>query len=162
MKNYLFTEKFRPKTLDELILPKSEKQRFESGLVNNMLFTGSPGNGKTSAALVLARQFKYNYKYINTSVETGIDVIRDVVIPFASRRSLLNDDKLKLVILDEIEGASSQFFKGLRAVVQQFHTTTRFIIISNYLNEIPEPLQDRRFYVLNFDFDKEYENDLYK
>jgi len=72
--NQLFTEKYRPKDLSQLILPDRVMNKFKDGLVQNMLFAGSPGTGKTSAAKAIVNQFELPYLYINASTDTSVDV----------------------------------------------------------------------------------------
>ena len=71
----LFTEKYRPKNLDDLILPERVMNKFKDGLTQNMLFAGSPGTGKTSTAKAIVQQFDLPYLYINASTDTSVDVI---------------------------------------------------------------------------------------
>jgi replication factor C small subunit len=76
--------------------------------------------------------------------------------------SILDDQgKMKIVILDEVDGVSDQFFKALRATMEQFASNSRFIATCNYVNKIPDPILSR-FEVINFDFDKEEESELTK
>lgn len=155
----LYTEKLRPKKLNQLILPKRIRAVFENGqITQNFLFTGSPGLGKTTLAKVLAEP--HTDLYINTSDERSVDVIRDKITNFCSTMSILNgESSLKVVILDEMDGAGDQFFKALRATMEKF-TNVRFIATCNYINKIPDPLQSR-FQVINFDFlDREEESEI--
>jgi len=160
--NQLFTEKYRPKNLDDLILPDRVMSKFKDGLVQNMLFAGSPGTGKTSTAKALVNQFELPYLYINASTDTSVDVIRTRIIDFCSTVSIIDKaGSFKVVILDEVDGVSDQFFKALRATMEQFASNSRFIATCNYINKLPDPILSR-FEVINFDFDKEEESELTK
>ena len=160
--NQLFTEKYRPKNLDELILPDAVMNKFKDGLVQNMLFAGSPGTGKTSTAKAVVNQFGLPYLYINASTDTSVDVIRTRIIDFCSTVSIMDQPgTFKVVILDEVDGVSDQFFKALRATMEQFASNSRFIATCNYINKLPDPILSR-FEVINFDFDKEEESELTK
>jgi len=160
--NQLFTEKYRPKNLEDLILPDRVMTKFKDGLVQNMLFAGSPGTGKTSTAKAVVNQFNLPYLYINASTDTSVDVIRTRIIDFCSTVSIMDDPgAFKVVILDEVDGVSDQFFKALRATMEQFASNSRFIATCNYINKIPDPVLSR-FEVINFDFDKQEESELTK
>ena len=158
----LFTEKYRPKNLDHLILPERVMNKFKDGIQQNMLFAGSPGTGKTSTAKAIVNQFELPYLYINASTDTSVDVIRTRITDFCSTMSILDDrNKFKVVILDEVDGVSDQFFKALRATMEQFASNSRFIATCNYINKLPDPILSR-FEVINFDFDKNEEAELTK
>ena len=160
--NQLFTEKYRPKNLEDLILPDRVMSKFKDGLVQNMLFAGSPGTGKTSCAKAIVNQFNLPYLYINASTDTSVDVIRTRIIDFCSTVSIMDaPGSFKVVILDEVDGVSDQFFKALRATMEQFASNSRFIATCNYINKLPDPILSR-FEVINFDFDKEEESELTK
>lgn len=160
--NQLFTEKYRPKNLADLILPDRVMNKFKDGLVQNMLFSGSPGTGKTSTAKAIVNQFELPYLYINASTDTSVEVIRTRIIDFCSTVSIIDKAGMfKVVILDEVDGVSDQFFKALRATMEQFASNSRFIATCNYVNKIPDPILSR-FEVINFDFDKEEESELTK
>lgn len=160
--NQLFTEKYRPKNLEELILPDTVMNKFKDGLVQNMLFAGSPGTGKTSTAKAVVNQFGLPYLYINASTDTSVEVIRTRIIDFCSTVSIMDKPgTFKVVILDEVDGVSDQFFKALRATMEQFASNSRFIATCNYINKLPDPILSR-FEVINFDFDKEEESELTK
>ena len=160
--NQLFTEKYRPKNLDELILPDAVMNKFKDGLVQNMLFAGSPGTGKTSTAKAVVNQFGLPYLYINASTDTSVDVIRTRITDFCSTVSIMDGPGMfKVVILDEVDGVSDQFFKALRATMETFASNSRFIATCNYINKLPDPILSR-FEVINFDFDKEEETELTK
>ena len=158
----LFTEKYRPKDLTDLILPERVMNKFKDGLTQNMLFAGSHGTGKTSTAKAIVQQWDLPYLYINASTDTSVDVIRTRITDFCSTMSILDDrDKFKVVILDEVDGVSDQFFKALRATMETFASNSRFIATCNYINKLPDPILSR-FEVINFDFDKEEESELTK
>jgi DNA polymerase III delta prime subunit len=158
----LFTEKYRPKNLEDLILPERVMSKFKDGITQNSLFAGSPGTGKTSTAKAIVQQFDLPYLYINASTDTSVDVIRTRITDFCSTMSILDDQgKFKVVILDEVDGVSDQFFKALRATMEQFASNSRFIATCNYINKLPDPILSR-FEVINFDFDKSEETELTK
>jgi len=158
----LFTEKYRPKNLEDLILPERVMSKFKDGLTQNMLLAGSPGTGKTSTAKAIVQQFGLPYIYINASTDTSVDVIRTRITDFCSTMSILDDQgKFKVVILDEVDGVSDQFFKALRATMETFASNSRFIATCNYVNKIPDPILSR-FEVINFDFNKSEETELTK
>lgn len=147
----LFTEKYRPKTLEQMILPSRIRSTFTEGILHqNYLFYGPAGVGKTSLARVLASN--YPYLYINVSDESSVDIIREKITTWCSTISLLDGaEQFKVVILDEMDGASDQFYKALRGTIEKFAATARFIGTCNYINKVPEPVQDR-FNPINFDF----------
>jgi replication factor C small subunit len=145
----LFTEKFRPKDLANLIAPPRIKNELTKGLIQNLLLHGSAGSGKTSTLFILSQP--YTTLYINASSERGIDVIREKIGKFCSTISLEGGrEKLKCVILDEVDGATEEFFKALRAVMEKYANVARFIASCNYLQKIPEPIQSR-FNCISYD-----------
>lgn len=155
----LYTEKFRPKNLDQIILPERIRKKIENGLEMNYLLEGKPGVGKTSLAKVLAGNAPT--LYINCSDERGIDTIREKITDFCSTKSLMGDDTLqKVIIMDEIDGAGDAFFKALRATMERFHFC-RFIATCNYLTKIPDPMLSR-FRVVEFSPEnKEEEHEMF-
>lgn len=162
IQNVLLTEKYRPKTLDDLITPARVKSKLEKGVYQHLLLHGSPGTGKTSAAKALVKHFKHPYLYINASTDTSVDVVRNRITDFCANRSIMDEPgKMKVIILDEIDGVSDQFFKALRATMDQFNMNARFVATCNYINKVPDPIQSR-FEMIDFDFSKEEENEIMK
>jgi replication factor C small subunit len=162
IQNLLLTEKYRPKNLDELITPKRVADKLQNGVYQHLLLFGSPGTGKTSAAKALVKHFNHPYLYINASTDTSVDVVRNRITDFCANRSIMDEvGKLKVIILDEIDGVSDQFFKALRATMDQFSVNARFIATCNYVNKIPDPIQSR-FEMIDFDFTKEEETEIMK
>jgi replication factor C small subunit len=148
--NDLFTEKFRPKNLKELIAPERVKSELDKGLVQNLLLHGTPGTGKTSTLFILAEG--HDTLYINASSERGIDTIRNKISEFCSSMSLIGgQEALKCVILDELDGATDEFYKALRAVMERYSATARFIASCNYLQNIPAPVYKSRFHNIAYD-----------
>ena len=159
-KKALWTERYRPSTLDELILPERISTKLRNGLYMNFLFHGSPGTGKTSTAKVLAGNNPF--MYINCSVETGVDTVRSKITEFCSTLSVVDGErKLKVVILDEFDGVSDQYMKALRGTIEQFEKTARFVATCNYINKIPDNIQSR-FECFNFDFSEDEEKEIEK
>lgn len=142
-KQQLFTELFRPKTIDQAVIVPRIRQELEKGLVDNCMLYGAPGSGKTTLTRILASTCE-NPLYINASLERGIDVIRESVIAYASSSSLFDgESQLKVVILEECDNLTNDAWASLRATIEQFHRTTRFIANCNYIDKVPEPIQSR-------------------
>jgi len=155
----LLTEKLRPKELKHMILPQRIKGSFENGLQQNVLLAGSPGSGKTSMAKILIKD--HPYLFINVSDESSVETIRTKVHDFCSTVSIMDgENKIKIVVLDEFDGASDQFYKALRGTIEKYAKGTRFIATCNYLSKIPEAIRSR-FEVYDFDpISKDEENEI--
>ena len=140
----LWVEKYRPITLEEYVGNEIIKNKIadylKQGSIQNLLFHGVAGTGKTTLAKLIAKNLNCDLLYINASDERGIDTIRDKIIPFASSMSF-ND--VKIVILDEADYITPQAQATLRNVIESCSKTTRFIFTCNYLERIISPLQSR-------------------
>lgn len=165
----LFTEKYRPTNLDDLVIPDRIHTFFKKGVQTNLLLYGSPGTGKTSTSKAICKHFGNEYLYINASLEGRVDVIRNQIESFSRAFSLIpnssnpnGDKKFKVVILDEVDGASSQFFDSLKGFIEKTHATTRFIMTTNYINKIPDAIKSRFNGGMCFDFEKDEEKELIK
>lgn len=140
----LWVEKYRPRTLDDILLDDDIKNHFKNITedIPNLLFYGSPGTGKSTLAKIIVNDIlKCQYLYINASDENGIDTIRNKVISFAQTRSI--DGKKKVVILEEADGLTGESLRILRNVMEEYVDTTRFILTANYVNKIIEPIRSR-------------------
>jgi DNA polymerase III delta prime subunit len=157
----LLTEKLRPKELKHMILPSRIKNSFEGGLQQNVLLSGSPGSGKTSMAKILMKN--HPHIFINVSDESSVETIRTKVHDFCSTVSIMDgENQTKIVILDEFDGASEQFYKALRGTIEKYAKGTRFIATCNYLNKIPEAIRSR-FELYDFDpINKQEEEEIQK
>ena len=153
----LWVEKWRPKTIDECILPPRLKEIFqaqiEKGEIQNMLLIGGAGTGKTTAARALCRELDVDVLFINASESGGIDTIRTDIRSFASTISFL-DGKTKCVILDESDYLSVMAQPALRAFIEEFASNCRFILTANYANRIIDPIKSRCA-VIDFAMNKE-------
>lgn len=145
-KDFLWVEKYRPKTISETILPNRLKDVFrkmvETGELQNMLFTGSAGLGKTTVAKALCNELGLDYIVINGSEEGNIDTLRGKIRQFASTVSFSGG--YKVVILDEADYLNPQSTQpALRGFIEQFSSNCRFILTCNFKNRIIEPLHSR-------------------
>jgi len=146
-KNFLWVEKYRPKTVAECILPENLASVFSNILKDenelpNMLFTGTAGLGKTTVAKALCNQLNLDYIVVNASEDGNIDTLRGKIKQFASSVSLLGG--YKVVILDEadyLNPTSTQ--PALRGFIEEFSKNCRFILTCNFKNRIIEPLHSR-------------------
>jgi len=144
--DFLWVEKYRPRTIDECILPVELKNTFskivESGELPNMLFTGSAGLGKTTVAKALCNELDLDWILINGSEEGNIDTLRGKIKQFASTVSLQGG--YKVVILDEADYLNPQSTQpALRGFIEEFANNCRFILTCNFKNRIIEPLHSR-------------------
>ncbi|MBS7249817.1 MAG: replication factor C small subunit [Candidatus Freyarchaeota archaeon] len=147
----MWTEKYRPKTLKEIVNQKEIVSRLEGFVAQrdlpHCLFAGPPGTGKTTAALCLAHDlfreyFQGNFLELNASDARGIDVIRTTVKDFARTMSL-GDIPFKILVLDEADALTSEAQQALRRTMERYTRTCRFILIVNYSSKIIEPIQSR-------------------
>lgn len=146
MNDFLWVEKYRPKTIEQTILPKSLKSVFQAivdtGELPNMLFTGTAGLGKTTVAKALCNELGLDYILINGSEEGNIDTLRGKIKQFASSVSLQGG--YKIVILDEADYLNPQSTQpALRGFIEEFSNNCRFILTCNFKNRIIEPLHSR-------------------
>lgn len=143
-KNSLLNEKYRPVKLKDYVGNDSLKSSIASQLYNNdiqnYLFYGPAGTGKTTLAKLIIKNLDCDHIYINASDERGIETIRDKVSSFASVASF---KPLKVVILDEADFLTIQAQASLRNIIETFSRTTRFILTCNYVERIIDPLQSR-------------------
>jgi len=144
--DFLWVEKYRPKTIADTILPAGLKNTFQnivkSGELPNMLFTGTAGLGKTTVARALCNVLELDYIVINGSEEGNIDTLRTKIKQFASTVSLQGG--YKVVILDEADYLNPQSFQpALRGFIEEFSNNCRFILTCNFKNRIIEPLHSR-------------------
>lgn len=146
MNDFLWVEKYRPKTIEETILPPSLKKTFQEivskGELPNMLFTGTAGLGKTTVAKAICNELDLDYILINGSEEGNIDTLRGKIKQFASSVSLTGGHKV--VILDEADYLNPQSTQpALRGFIEEFSNNCRFILTCNFKNRIIEPLHSR-------------------
>ena len=143
-KHSLLVEKYRPTNIDNYVGNKSIKNTIKSYIeqndIQNLLFYGPAGTGKTTLAKLIAKNIDCDLLYINASDERGIETIRDKVSGFASTMSFKS---LKIVILDEADFLTIMAQASLRNVIETFSRSTRFILTCNYLERIIDPLQSR-------------------
>jgi DNA polymerase III delta prime subunit len=143
---FLWCEKYRPKTINDCILPKGLKDTFTSvlgtGELPNMMFTGTAGVGKTTVARALCNELDLDHIVINGSEEGNIDTLRGKIKQFASTVSLQGG--YKVVILDEADYLNPQSTQpALRGFIEEFSKNCRFILTCNFKNRIIEPLHSR-------------------
>ena len=147
MFNNLWVEKYRPKTIDEMVLSNENRAYFNTlkDEVPNLLFVGTPGIGKTTIAKIIVQDIlKCQYLYINASDENGIDTIRSKVCGFSQTKSL--DGSIKIVILDEADGITIDGQRALRNTMEEYSSFTRFILTANYKHKIIPAIQSRTQY----------------
>ena len=142
--NTLWVEKYRPDILENYVgnenLKETISKYIEQNDIQNLIFYGHAGTGKTTLAKLLVKNINCDFIYINASDERGIETIRDKVSGFASTMSF---KPLKVVILDEADFLTIQAQASLRNVIETFSKSTRFILTCNYIERIIDPLQSR-------------------
>ena len=139
--DFLWVEKYRPKTVQECILPESIKNTFqefvEKGEIPNLLLAGPAGCGKTTIARALCEQLGSDYIVINGSDEGRfLDTVRNQAKNFASTVSLAATGTHKVIIIDEADNTTHDVQLLLRANIEAFYNNCRFIFTCNYKNKI--------------------------
>ena len=148
MSDFIWVEKYRPKTIEECILPENIKKTFRdflnTGEIPNMLLAGPPGVGKTTVAKALCNELGADFYVINGSDEGRfLDTVRNNAKNFASTVSLSSEAKHKVIIIDEADNTGNDVQLLLRAFIEEFANNCRFIFTCNYKNKILEPLHSR-------------------
>ena len=148
MSDFIWVEKYRPKTIEDCILPDNIKKTFKEflnkGEIPNMLLAGPPGVGKTTVAKALCNELGVDFYVINGSDEGRfLDTVRNNAKNFASTVSLTSEAKHKVIIIDEADNTGNDVQLLLRAFIEEFAGNCRFIFTCNYKNKILEPLHSR-------------------
>lgn len=151
MKLEIWTEKYRPRTLDEVVnqthIVSRLKAWVKKGSIPHMLFAGPAGVGKTTLALCLAMEifgeehWKKNFSETNASDERGINIVRGRIKDFARVKSMGAD--FKIIFLDESDALTTEAQQALRRTIEKFSDSCRFVLSCNYSNKIIEPIQSR-------------------
>lgn len=151
LREVMWTEKYRPKTLGDIVNQAEIVERLRRFVkersMPHCLFAGTPGTGKTTAAMCLAHDlygpdYRQNYLELNASDERGIDVIRTTVKDFARTVSMA-DAPFKILVLDEADNLTPDAQQALRRTMEMYTNTCRFILACNYFSRIIEPIQSR-------------------
>jgi len=140
----IWVERFRPRTLDEMVLDDENREFFKSCIakkaISHLLLHGGPGTGKSSIARILIRELDAEYLELNASDDRGIDIVREKVKQFVMLDSI---KKFKIVFFDEADQMTYASQTCLRNLMEKFSEKSRFIFSVNYLEKIIEPIQSR-------------------
>jgi DNA polymerase III delta prime subunit len=150
LKENLFWEKYRPKTLDDVIVPQRIKRVIEQGIITNMIFTGTPGCGKTTCAKILLNE----YHHISLSAKLGVEVLRTEVDRFCKEMIVDFDETpkhptIRVVYFEEFDRATNQLQEELKSFMEERSEHVRFLATCNNISQINEPIQSR-FNVIDF------------
>jgi DNA polymerase III delta prime subunit len=145
--NYLWVEKYRPSTMDDLLLEDDIKVIVEGFIkskeIPHLVLSGSAGLGKTTLIRVLCNELNLDCLFVNASLESNVDMLRDKVGQFARTMAAFGKSK-KIVLLDEADGVRSNgFWDSLRPMIEQYSSNCRFVLTCNTKEKIPDPILSR-------------------
>ncbi len=147
----IWTEKYRPKTFEEFKGQEKIAERVKAMVkqknISNFLFVGPAGVGKSTLALVIARElfgesYRQNFLELNASNDRGIDVVRNTIKDFA-RTKAVGDVPFKIIFLDEADALTKEAQSALRRTMENFTNSTRFILSANYSSKLIDPIMSR-------------------
>ena len=142
----LLWEKWRPKTIDDIILLPRIRKELENGVNQHYIFHGHYGTGKTSLARILIGKYSKETPYLelNCSMDTSIDVLRTEIDNFCKFTPMMETNSdIKYVFLDEFERVSGNFQDAFKAFIERYNKNVRFIITTNHINKISDGLKSR-------------------
>ncbi len=154
---FMWFQKYRPQSIDEMILPKKTKQLIKAylnkGVVPHLLFVSPVGGiGKSTLANVITSELQADFIELNTSDDNGVDTIRNILKPFATRESFYNDGP-KIAWMDEFDGTSPKFQEAFRSLMEKYSDNVSFVATANYATKIIPQILDR-FTIVDFNFNK--------
>jgi DNA polymerase III delta prime subunit len=165
----LLWERWRPKTLEDIILLPRIRKQFENGVNQNYIFYGHYGTGKTSLARILIGKYTKDKPFLelNSSLFTSIDVLRNEIEDFCKFTPMMSSDSdIKYIFLDEFERVSAQFQDAFKAFIEKYNKNVRFIITTNHINKISDGIKSRipqiDFDCQNVDEEKYLKTEIYK
>lgn len=153
IKQLLLWEKWRPKSIDDIVLLPRIRKHFENGLSGNYIFYGHYGTGKTSLARILIGKYTKDKPFLelNSSLFTSIDILRTQIEDFCKYTPMMETESdIKYIFLDEFERVSAQFQDAFKAFIEKYNKNVRFIITTNHINKISDGIKSR-IPQINFD-----------
>lgn len=169
VKKLLLWEKWRPKSIEDVILLPRIKEQFKNGVTQHYIFHGHYGTGKTSLARILIGKYSKDTPFLelNCSIDTSIDVLRNQIDDFCKFTSIMDTNSdIKYVFLDEFERVSINFQDAFKAFIEKYNKNVRFIITTNHINKISDGIKSRikqiDFNCQNPDEEKFLQQEIYK
>ena len=144
IENNLWTEKYRPTSLQDLVLEPGRVEKFQEmlsvGEVPHLMLLGTPGSGKTTLAKILIAGLDCDVLVLNSSADRGIDIVRDRVKSFVTLRS---NKRWRIVLLEEADNLTTDAQQAMRNLMEEYSLRARFIMTGNYRNRLIDPIKSR-------------------